>query len=147
MTTVMLFRSLTSSDIFTVQIYMTLTLTFRMGQTRSTVNMPVERAYCNIYIYMYIYIYMFSCLLIYIYVYIYIYTLYIYIYTSWITTEILSLTSARRRLERTYIASHSIFDLKLLRSATNRYHKFIDILRLTCPVFRIQTSSSLENYQ
>ena len=33
--------------------------------------------------------------------------------------------SDRRHLERTYIASHSIFDLKLLRSATNRYHKFI----------------------
>ena len=44
--------------------------------------------------------------------------------TPWITPEILSLKSARRRLERTYIASHSIFDLKLLRSSTNRYHKF-----------------------
>ena len=29
--------------------------------------------------------------------------------TPWIITEILSLTSARHRLERTYIASHSIF--------------------------------------
>ena len=45
--------------------------------------------------------------------------------TPWITPEILSLKSARRRLERTYIASHSIFDLKLLRSSTNRHHKFI----------------------
>ena len=45
--------------------------------------------------------------------------------TPWITTEELNLKSARRRLERTYIASHSIFDLKLLRSATNRYHKFV----------------------
>ena len=43
--------------------------------------------------------------------------------------------SARHRLERTYIASHSIFDLNLLRSAT------------TCPVLLIQTSSSLKNYQ
>ena len=43
--------------------------------------------------------------------------------TSWITTEILSLKSARRRLDRTYIAS-LFFYLKLLRSATNRYHKF-----------------------
>ena len=43
----------------------------------------------------------------------------------WITTEILSPKSARRRLEHTYIDSHSIFYLKLLRSATNRYHKFI----------------------
>ena len=43
----------------------------------------------------------------------------------WITTEILSLKSACRRLERTYIASHSIFYLKLFQSATNRYHKFI----------------------
>ena len=45
--------------------------------------------------------------------------------TPWITAEYLSLKSARRRLEHTYMASHSIFDLKLLRSSTNRYHKFI----------------------
>ena len=62
--------------------------------------------------------------------------------TPWITPEILSLKSARRRLEHTNIASHSIFDLKLLRSFTNRYHKFIAavkkvILRRTCPVLLI----------
>ena len=45
--------------------------------------------------------------------------------TPWITPAILRLESARHRLERTYIASHSIFDIKLLRSSTNRYHKFI----------------------
>ena len=45
--------------------------------------------------------------------------------SPWITTDILSLKSARRRLEHACIASHSIFDLILLRSATNRYHKFI----------------------
>ena len=41
------------------------------------------------------------------------------------TPEILSLKSARRHLECIYIASHSNFDLKLLRSSTNRYHEFI----------------------
>ena len=45
--------------------------------------------------------------------------------TPWIIPEILSLKSARCRLERTYIASHSIFDLKLLQSSTNRYHKLL----------------------
>ena len=51
----------------------------------------------------------------------------------WITPENLSLKSARRRLERTYIASHSIFDLKLLRSSTNRYHKFIAAAKKVIP--------------
>ena len=45
--------------------------------------------------------------------------------TPWSAPEILSIKSARCRLERTYIASHSIFYLKLLRASTNRYHKFI----------------------
>ena len=74
--------------------------------------------------------------------------------TPWITTEIISIKSARRRLERTYIASHSIFDLKLLRSATNRYHKFIAAAKksfnhslVQSSDHLIKTSSSLENYQ
>ena len=62
--------------------------------------------------------------------------------TPWITTEILSLKSARRRLERTYIASHSIFDLKLLRSAINRYHKFIAAAKKSFYVSLVQSSSS-----
>ena len=37
----------------------------------------------------------------------------------------LSLKTARRRLACTYIASHSIFYLKLCRSVTNQYFKFI----------------------
>ena len=61
--------------------------------------------------------------------------------TPWITTEILSLKSARRRLERTYIASHSIFDLKLLRSATNRYHKFIAVTKKSFYASLVQSSS------
>ena len=69
----------------------------------------------------------------------------------WITPEILSLKSARRRLVRTYIASHSIFDLKLLRSSTNRYYKFIAAAKkpfyATLVKSSSKTSSSLENYQ
>ena len=61
--------------------------------------------------------------------------------TPWITTEILSLKSVRRRLERTYIASHSIFDLKLLRSATNRYHKFIASAKKSFYASLVQSSS------
>ena len=62
--------------------------------------------------------------------------------TLWITTEILSLKSARRCLERTYIASHSIFDLKLLRSATYRYHKFIAAAKKSFNASLVQSSSS-----
>ena len=62
--------------------------------------------------------------------------------TPWIITEILSLKSARRCLERIYIASHSIFDLKLLRSATNRYHKFIDAAKKSFYASLVQCSSS-----
>ena len=61
--------------------------------------------------------------------------------TPWITPEILSLKS-RRRLERTYIASHSIFDLKLLWSSTNRYHKFIAAAKKSCYAALVQSSSS-----
>ena len=49
--------------------------------------------------------------------------------TPWITTEILNLKPALRRLELTYIVSHSITDFKLLRSATNHYHKLISAPR------------------
>ena len=62
--------------------------------------------------------------------------------TPWITPEILSLKSARRRLERTYIVSHSIFDLKLLRSSTNRYHKFIATAKKSFYTELVQSSSS-----
>ena len=59
-----------------------------------------------------------------------------------LTTEILSLKSARRRLERTYIASHSIFDLKLLRSAINRYHNFISAAKKSLYASLVQFFSS-----
>ena len=62
--------------------------------------------------------------------------------TPWITPEILSLKSARRRLERTYIASHSIFDLKLLLSSTNCYHKFIAVAKKLFYAALVQSSSS-----
>ena len=62
--------------------------------------------------------------------------------TSWISTEILSFKSAHRRLERTYIASHSISYLKLLRSATNRYHKFIAAAKTSFYASLAQSSSS-----
>ena len=58
--------------------------------------------------------------------------------TPWITTEILSLKSVRRHLERTYIASH----IKLLRSATNRYHKFIAAAKKSFYASLVQSSSS-----
>ena len=44
--------------------------------------------------------------------------------------------------ERTYIASHSIFDLKLLRSSTNRYHKFIAAVKKSFHATLVQSSSS-----
>ena len=56
--------------------------------------------------------------------------------------ELLSLKSARGRLERTYIASHSIFDLKLLRSSTNRYHKFIAAAKKSFYAALVQSSWS-----
>ena len=59
--------------------------------------------------------------------------------TPWITTEIFSLKSARRRLERTYIASHSILDL---RSATNRYNKFIAAAKKSFYASLVQSFSS-----
>ena len=67
--------------------------------------------------------------------------------TPWITPEILSLKSARCHLERTYIASHSIFEFKLLRSSTNRYHKFIAAAKKSFYAALVQSSSSsLENH-
>ena len=67
--------------------------------------------------------------------------------TPWITPEILSLKSSRRRLERTYIASHSTFDLKMLRSSTNRYHKFITAAQKSFYASLVQSASALENHQ
>ena len=62
--------------------------------------------------------------------------------TPWIIPEILSLKSARRRLERTYNASHSFFDLKLLRSSINRYHKFIAAAKKSFYATLVQSFSS-----
>ena len=62
--------------------------------------------------------------------------------TAWITTEILSLKTARRRLERTYIQSHSIFDLNLLRSAPNHYQKFIAAAKKSFLSSLVHSSSS-----
>ena len=62
--------------------------------------------------------------------------------TPWITTEIFSLKSARRRQEHTYIATHSIFDLELLLSATNHHHKFIAAARKSFNASFILSSSS-----
>ena len=61
----------------------------------------------------------------------------------YITTEILSLKSACRRLERTYIASHSMFYLKLLRSSTNRYHKCIAAAKKSFYASLVQSSFKL----
>ena len=47
--------------------------------------------------------------------------------TPWITTEILSLKSARRRLERTYIASHSFFHLPSIASISLSLYIYIYI--------------------
>ena len=60
----------------------------------------------------------------------------------WITTEILILKTARRCLVHTYIASHSIFDLKLLCSATNHYHKFISAAKKSFYSSLVHSSSS-----
>ena len=52
------------------------------------------------------------------------------------------LKSSVLSLERTYIASHSIFYLKLLRSSTNRYHKFIATAKKSFYAALVQSSSS-----
>ena len=62
--------------------------------------------------------------------------------TPWITTKIISLKSARRGLERTYIVSHYIFDLKLIQSVNNRYHKFISAAKKSFYASLVQCSSS-----
>ena len=43
----------------------------------------------------------------------------------WYTPALLALKSARRHLERKYISTHSVQDYKILRTATNQYHKLI----------------------
>ena len=43
----------------------------------------------------------------------------------WYTAALLALKSARRHLERKYISAHSVSDYKILRTATNQYHKLI----------------------
>ena len=63
--------------------------------------------------------------------------------TPSITIEILSLKTASRRLERTYIASHSIFHFKLFRSATNRYHKFTSAAKKSFHSSLVHSSSSI----
>ena len=62
--------------------------------------------------------------------------------TLWITSEILSIMTSRQRLERTYIASHSICDLKLRRSGTNHYHKFISVAKKSYYSSLVHASSS-----
>ena len=61
--------------------------------------------------------------------------------TPWITTEIFSLKISRR-LERSYIASHFIFDQKLLGSATNHYHKFISAAKKSYCSSLVHSSTS-----
>ena len=63
--------------------------------------------------------------------------------SPWITSEIIKLKSSRRRLERTYISSHSFLDFKILRTATNRYHKAISAAKKT--YFSSRILSSLSN--
>ena len=43
----------------------------------------------------------------------------------WYTPALLALKSARRHLELKYIFTHSVSDYKILRTATNQYHKLI----------------------
>ena len=43
----------------------------------------------------------------------------------WFTSTLSKLKSTRRRLERVWLHTHSLQDLKLLRSATNHYHSAI----------------------
>ena len=43
----------------------------------------------------------------------------------WCTPALLALKSARGHLERKYISTHSVLDYKILRTATNQYHKLI----------------------
>ena len=62
--------------------------------------------------------------------------------TPWSTTDILSHKTARRRPERTYIASHSIFDHKLLRFANNHYHKLISVTKKSFYSSFVHSSSS-----
>ena len=50
--------------------------------------------------------------------------------------------SRTKRLECTYIASHSIFDLKLLRFATNDFHKCISAAKKSFYSSLVQSSSS-----
>ena len=44
---------------------------------------------------------------------------------SWYTPALLALKSARRHLERKYISTNSVQDYKIIRTATNQYHKLI----------------------
>ena len=60
-----------------------------------------------------------------------------------ITSEIIKLKSSRRRLERTYISSHSLLDFKILRTATNCYHRAISAAKKV--YFSSRILSSLSN--
>ena len=46
-------------------------------------------------------------------------------HNSWYTPALLALKTARRHLERKYIAIHSVSDYKIICTATNQYHKLI----------------------
>ena len=63
--------------------------------------------------------------------------------SPWIPSEIIKLKFSRRRLERTYISSHSLLDFKILCTATNRYHRAISVAKKT--YFSSRILSSLSN--
>ena len=61
-------------------------------------------------------------------------------FSPWITSEIIKLESSRRRLES---ISHSFLDFKILRTATNRYHRAISAAKKA--YFSSRILSSLSN--
>ena len=63
--------------------------------------------------------------------------------SPWITSEIIKLKPSRRRLEHTYISSHSLLDYKILRTATNHYHRAISAAKKA--YFSSRILSSLSN--
>ena len=55
-------------------------------------------------------------------------------------SALLSLKSARRHLERKYISTHSVQDYKILRTATNQYHRLIAYAKRQLNAQLIQSS-------
>ena len=62
--------------------------------------------------------------------------------STWITSEIIKLKSSHRRLERTYISSHSFLDFKILCTATHRYRRAISAANKAYFSSRILSSQS-----